>query len=274
MAGSPSGRTLGGIAVSMGEGVAPTASLNADIGEGYGVWRIADDAALMALITDANVACGFHAGDPDVMRETCARAARAGVTIGAQVGFHDIVGFGRRFIEMPASSLENDVLSQLGALDAIARAEGTSVRYVTVHGALYHAAMQRPDYAHAVVSAVRAFGRALPMVSQPDTPLATAIAADGVPLIAEGYVDRGYRADGLLVPRGQPGSLIADPEIASRRAVRMVTEGRVESVDGPDCAVAVGTLTIHSDSPGALEMADAVRSALIGAGVRLASVAA
>lgn len=244
-------------------------SLNTDIGEGYGPWSIAPDAELMRIVTDANVACGFHASDPDIMRTTCRRAAELGVAVGAQVGFGDLRGFGRRYIEMDPESLTNDVLYQLGALAAFTRAEGVTMGYVKAHGALYHACLQREDYAGAVLDAVEIFDPGMRLMLQPGTDMAAAAQERGLSIIREGYIDRAYTDDGLLVPRGQPGAVITDPEQAAARAVRLATEGRIESINGRVLDVVVDSLCIHSDSPGALEQASAVAEALSGRGIRL-----
>ena len=248
-------------------------SLNTDIGEGYGAWSVADDETLLSLVTDANVACGFHAGDPDILRRTCQIAAGNGVGVGAQVGFADLRGFGRRFIQVPQASLVNDVVYQLGALDGLAAVAGTRVSYLKPHGALYHATTKHDDYADAVVEAMLAYAAAgrgeLRLLCQPGTRLSERAAAAGVQLVAEGFVDRAYTADGLLVPRGEPGAVVTDLDQACRRAVRMVRDGSVEAADGSSVPIQVESLCIHSDSPGAVEVARAVRTALERAGVAL-----
>ncbi len=244
-------------------------SLNTDIGEGYGVWRVTDDAALLAVVTDANVACGFHAGDPDILRRTCEVAAEGGVGVGAQVGFADLRGFGRRFVQVPRESLVNDVLYQLGALAALASVAGTRVSYVKPHGALYHAATQHDDYAAAVVEAMLAYDSALALLCQPGTRLAELAGREGVQHVAEGFVDRGYTSDGLLVPRSEPGAVVTDLDEARSRAVRMAREGTVDAVDGTTIPMQVESLCVHSDSPGALEVATAVREALEAEGIAL-----
>jgi UPF0271 protein len=257
-------------------GASLAVSLNSDIGEGYGAWAIADDEALLGLITDANVACGFHAGDPDILRRTCDTAAASGVGVGAQVGFDDLRGFGRRFIQVPKKSLVNDVLFQLGALSGMAAVAGTRVSYVKPHGALYHAATQHDDYAGAVVEAVLEYAAAgqgeLSLLCQPATRLAARAEAAGITVVAEGFLDRSYTADGLLVPRSEPGAVITDLDEVCRRAVRMVQQGTVEASDGTEVAMRVASLCVHSDSPGAVEVARAVRTALEQAGVELRSL--
>lgn len=237
-------------------------SLNTDIGEGYGAWRIADDEELLSVVSDANLACGFHASDPDIMRETCARARTLGVGIGAQVGFPDLRGFGRRHIDMAPGSLGNDVLYQLGALSAFTRVAQIPLAYVKLHGALYHSCLSRPDYAEAYLDAVVAYDPTLPLLLQPATPLADAATERGLRIVPEGYIDRAYTAEGRLVPRGHPGAVICDPDEASARAVQMATEGTVTSIDGQTLEHEVDSLCIHSDSPGATTVATAVARAL------------
>ena len=252
---------------------ANTISLNTDIGEGYGPWLIADDEALLALVTDANLACGFHAGDPDIMRRTCKTARTRSVGVGAQVGFRDVLGFGRRFIDLPPASLSNEVLYQLGALSALAGAEKLSISYLKVHGALYHAAVQRAPYAKAIIDAVRDFDAAMPIMCQPNTAFFYAVRDAGLATIGEGYLDRAYTPDGLLVPRGTPGAVITDPSTAAQRAVQLAVDHTVTAIDGTVIPTAVDSLCIHSDSPGAVELATAVRQSLQDAGLTPQSLA-
>lgn len=237
-------------------------SLNTDIGEGYGAWSIADDDALLQIVTDANLACGFHASDPDIMRSTCARARELGVSVGAQVGFPDLRGFGRRHIDMDPRSLANDILYQLGALSAFAKVEGIPLAYVKLHGALYHSCLTHDDYARAYLDAVEAYDATLPLLLQPATPLAEAAESRGLRVIREGYLDRAYTAEGRLVPRGTPGAVITDPQEVSARAVQLVTERTVTSIDGTTLDHEVDSVCVHSDSPGAVALAAAVSRAL------------
>jgi len=250
----------------------PVISLNTDIGEGYGAWRIADDAALLGTVTDANMACGFHAGDPDIMRQTCETAARNGVGIGAQVGFHDIIGFGRRFIEISRASLTNDLIYQLGALSAFANLAGSPVAYVKAHGALYHAAVQHEEYAAAVIDAILSVDESLPFLCQPGTPFTARAEDAGLRIIREGYIDRAYQPNGLLVPRGAPGAMVTDLDEACRRAVAMAQAGQVTAIDGSVIEMPVDSVCVHSDSPGAAEVARAVRAALVDAGITLSRI--
>ncbi|PKW16594.1 LamB/YcsF family protein [Saccharopolyspora spinosa] len=247
-------------------------SLNTDIGEGFGAWTMSDDNALLRRVTDANIACGFHAGDPSTMRRTCETAAANGVAVGAHVGFHDLRGFGRRYIAVPQEQLLDDLIYQLGALDGMARAVGTTVRYVKPHGALYHSAVARIEHAAAIVESIRQFDRGLPLLCQPGTRLARHAAEAGVPVLREGFIDRAYTRDGTLVPRGEPGAVISDPAAAVDQAVAMATTATVVSNDGTTIPMQVDSLCVHSDSPGAAAFADKTRAALESAGVAVASL--
>lgn len=247
--------------------------LNADLGESFGAWKLGDDRALMRVITSANVACGFHAGDPLTLRQTCAMAAAAGVTIGAQVSYRDLAGFGRRDMEVPADELAAELLYQIAALDGIARTEGSRVSYVKPHGALYHRVRKDEVQAAALVSAIGAYDPGLPLLTQASGHAAQQAAAAGLRVVAEAFADRGYAADGSLVPRGQPGALRTDPAEVASRAVTMATQGVVASQDGIAVPVQARSLCVHGDTPGAVVLATAVRRALEHVGVRLASFA-
>jgi UPF0271 protein len=247
--------------------------LNADLGEGFGVWRLGDDEALLGVVTSANVACGFHAGDPATMRRVCARAAEAGVAVGAQVSYRDLAGFGRRFIDVDPDELADDVLYQLAALDGIARAEGTGVSYVKPHGALYNAAVAHEGQARAVVDAVAAYGGGLPVLGLPGSALLRAAESAELPAVSEGFADRGYTAAGTLVPRREPGALVHDPAAVADRAVRMAVDGEVVAVDGTPVSLRVESICVHGDTPGAVELARTVRTALEAAGLAVAPFA-
>ena len=251
-----------------------TVDLNADLGEGYGAWPppggAAAETALLGLVTSANIACGFHAGSPAGLRRTVAAAVAAGVVVGAQVGYPDLVGFGRRRMDIDAEDLAADVLVQVGALDALCRAEGTRVAYVKPHGALYHRVLEDPEQAGALVAAVAAYGRGLPLLTLAAGRAAREAAVAGVPVVAEAYADRAYTPDGGLVPRGRPGAVLTDPAAVAARAVRMVVEGGVAAEDGSRVPVAAASLCLHGDTPGAVALARAVRDALTGAGVGVA----
>ncbi|MCU1616682.1 MAG: putative lactam utilization protein, partial [Frankiales bacterium] len=251
----------------------PVIDLNADLGEGFGVWRLGDDDALLEVVTSANVACGFHAGDPSTMRRVCARAAASGVAVGAQVSYRDLAGFGRRFIDMAPAELTDDVLYQLAALDGIARAEGGRVRYVKPHGALYNAAVHHEGQAWAVVDAVVAYDRTLPVLGLPGSALLRAAEVAGLRAVPEGFADRGYTPEGTLVPRRSPGALVSDPAAVAERAVRMAVEGVVVAVDGTAVDLSIASVCVHGDTPGAVELARRVRAALEEAGLRTAPFA-
>jgi UPF0271 protein len=243
--------------------------LNSDVGESFGRWELGDDAAMLAVVTSANVACGFHAGDPSTLRRTCALAAQRGVAVGAQVGYRDLAGFGRRFIDVDPSELTDDIVYQIGALDGICRAAGTRVRYVKPHGALYNAVVHHEAQAAAVVAAVRAYDPDLPVLGLPGSAFLAAAEKAGLRTVREFFVDRGYTPQGTLVPRREPGALLHDPKEVTARVLRMVTEGKVTAVDGSDVDVRADSACVHGDSPGAVAMAEAVRAGLAEAGVSL-----
>jgi len=226
--------------------------LNADVGESFGRWTLGDDAALMPHLTSANVACGFHAGDPRTILETCGLAAMYGVHVGAQVGYRDLAGFGRRFIDVDPEDLIADVTYQVGALRALA-APGRTVSYLKPHGALYHAVNRVEAQARAVVEAAADLDE-LPVLGMPDSLFLRIAEAEGLRTFAEGFADRAYRDDGSLVPRSEPGALIDDPAEAAEQAVRLAREGVVRS------------LCVHGDSPGAPAIAARVHGALQSAG--------
>lgn len=243
--------------------------LNSDLGEGFGRWALGDDRALLDLVTSANVACGFHAGDPSTLRRVTAWAAERGVAVGAQVSYRDLAGFGRRAMDVPADELRDEVLYQVGALEAFCRAAGTAVRYVKPHGALYNRCAVDPEQSAAVVAAVVDHGAGLPVLGLPGSALLAAAADAGLPTVAEGFADRAYRADGTLVPRGTAGAVIDDVEAVAARAVAMATGAVVAAHDGSPLVLEVRSLCVHGDTPGAVALAHAVRRALEGAGVVL-----
>ncbi len=254
-------------------GAAPVIDLNADLGESFGAWRLGDDAAMMDIITSANIACGFHAGDPLTLRKACALATARGVTIGAQVSYRDLAGFGRREMDVPADELTAELLYQVAALDGIARAGGSGVRYVKPHGALYHRVARDPAQATALVEAIGAYDQGLALLVASGGQVARIAAAAGIAVVSEAYADRSYRADGTLVPRGQPDAVRTDPAEVAARAVRMVTAGTVRSADGRDVPVQARSLCVHGDTPGAVALARAVRAGLEESGATLAPFA-
>ena len=245
----------------------PAVDLNSDLGESFGRWTLGDDAAMLPLVTSANVACGFHAGDPTTLRRTCALAVDSGVVIGAQVGYRDLAGFGRRFIDMDPVELTDDVLYQIGALEAMARVAGSRVAYVKPHGALYNTTVHSTGQAQAVVKAVGAYDPALPVLGLPGSELLAAAEKAGLRSVTESFADRGYTPEGTLVPRSQPGALVTDADEVARRVVRMVVDREVAAVDGSTVSVTAESVCVHGDSPGAVAMAEAVRAALDAAGV-------
>jgi UPF0271 protein len=248
----------------------PSIDLNSDLGEGFGAWRMGDDAALMGVVTSANIACGFHAGDPVTMRRTVDVAAQRGISVGAHVSYPDLRGFGRRHVDLPHDELAADVLYQLGALDALARSAGTRVRYVKPHGALYNEMAVDEDLAAVVVSAIASFDDALPLITLPDSAAITAAQRLGLPIFREGFADRAYEPDGQLVSRAKPGAVLDNVQAIAARAVRMATDRMVAAIDGTPLRLDVDTICIHGDSPNAVASAVAVREALVDGGVALA----
>jgi UPF0271 protein len=247
--------------------------LNSDLGEGFGIWRLGDDDALLAIVTSANVACGYHAGDASTMRRVCLVAAERGVAIGAQVSYRDLAGFGRRRIDYAANELRDDIVYQVGALAAFARRAGERVRYLKPHGALYNTAAVDEGQAAAVVEAVLDVDPALPLLCQPGSVLAQAGEGAGLRVVAEGFGDRAYLPDGRLAPRTIPGAVIHDPDAVVERAVRMATDAEVVTVDGSVLKLRVDSICLHGDTPGAVTLAGRVRDALLAAGVTLAPFA-
>lgn len=281
--------------------------LNADLGEGFGIWKLGDDDALLDIVTSANVACGFHAGDPLTIRRTCAAAVDRGVAIGAQVSYRDLAGFGRREMDVDPQELHAEVLYQLAAVDGIARATGGRVSYVKPHGALYNRACRDEAQAEAVVAAVADYSRApgpgysrapgpdfsrapgtdysrvpgpgettehrrtgmLPILTLPGSALQDVAARHGVPVLSEWFADRAYTASGALVSRREPGAVLDDPDEAAARAVRMARDGLVTAVDGTEITVSAQSICVHGDTPGAVRLARAVRNALLDAGITI-----
>ncbi|WP_327090691.1 LamB/YcsF family protein [Nonomuraea sp. NBC_01738] len=247
--------------------------LNADLGEGFGIWRLGDDLALLDIVTSANVACGFHAGDPVTIRRTCAAAVDRGVSIGAQVSYRDLAGFGRREMEVDPEELCAEVLYQLAAVDGIARAMGGRVSYVKPHGALYNRVCRDEVQAAALIDAVADYDPSLPVLTLPGSVVHAAAAAEGVPTITEAFADRAYTAAGTLVSRGLPGAVLHDPAVVSARAVRMAVDGQVEAADGTQVPVPARSICVHGDTPDAVRLAQAVRDDLLEAGVVLQAFA-
>lgn len=246
-----------------------TVDLNADLGEGVGLWRMTDDEGLLDIVSSANVACSFHAGDPSQMRRICRLAAERGVAVGAHVSYPDLQGFGRRFIDIDPGELEDAVLYQLSAIQGMARAEGTAVRYVKPHGALYNAIVTHEVQAAAVVSAVSAAAPGLPVLGLPGATWLTQGEAAGLQPVHEVFADRAYEADGTLVSRDEPGSVIHDADVIADRVLQMVRESTVVARDGSVVTLEAQSICVHGDSPGAVEIARRVRAALVEAGVTI-----
>lgn len=241
--------------------------LNADLGEGFGRWTLTDDEALLACVTSANVACGFHAGDPSVMRRVCDAAAARGVRIGAQVSYRDLAGFGRRSMDVPAAELTAEVAYQIGALRVFAEAAGATVGYVKPHGALYNRAVRDDEQAAAVIEGVRLAGGDLAVLGLPGSRLLARAAEAGLVAVEEAFADRAYTPQGTLVPRGEPGAVVQDGDEVVRRSVGLAVNRSVLAADGVRIPVAARSLCVHGDTPGAAALAQRVRAALEEAGV-------
>ncbi|MDD7834646.1 MULTISPECIES: LamB/YcsF family protein [Paenarthrobacter] len=247
--------------------------LNADLGESFGSWTMGDDASMFRIVSSANVACGFHAGDPLTMLDSCRAAFELDVRVGAHVGYRDLAGFGRRSLDMTFDELFGDVLYQLGALDGMAHAVGASVDYVKPHGALYNRIVRDTEQAEAVVAAVHAYDPGLPVLGLPGSAWITLADEAGHPVFREAFVDRAYLPDGTLVPRTQEGAVLHDTAAVVAQAVRLATRKEVVAIDGSVVPVQADSLCIHGDTPGAVNMAAAVREGLEQAGVNIEAFA-
>jgi UPF0271 protein len=252
----------------------PWIDLNADVGEGFGRWTLGDDAALLEIITSANVACGFHAGDPTIMRRVCALAREHDVAVGAQVSYRDLAGFGRHPICLPRAELTNDIVYQIGGLDACARAEGTTVRYVKAHGALNNVSVVDAEQAQAIVDAVLAVDPALPLLVQPDSEVQRRAEAAGVAVVVEGFPDRAYEPDGRLRSRREPGAVLHDVGAVTARALQMACESAITIDDGTTLTLPAQSLCLHGDNDEAVAAARSVAAALRERGVTLRSFVA
>ncbi|HJC68212.1 MAG TPA: LamB/YcsF family protein [Candidatus Brachybacterium intestinipullorum] len=242
--------------------------LNADLGEGYGDWSMGEDAAMLDVVTTANIACGGHAGDARSMRAACRAAAARGVAITAHVAYPDLQGFGRRFLDIAPADLTDQVVVQVGTLQAMARAEGTSVRGVKPHGALYNALAHHEAQAGAVVRALGELG-SLPLVAAPGAAVVPLAEAAGLEVVLEGFADRVVLPDGTLAPRSRPGAVLTDLAAVTAQALSIVTAGGVRAADGTWVELPVRSLCLHGDTPGAVELARAVRARLEEAGTEL-----
>jgi 5-oxoprolinase (ATP-hydrolysing) subunit A len=248
--------------------------LNCDMGESFGAWHMGNDSEVMPSITSANVACGFHAGDPEVMRRTIRLAKQHRVAVGAHPGLPDLVGFGRRDMKVSPRELEDMMLYQVGALAAIAAAEGVRLQHVKAHGALYNMTSHEPELAEAIARAVAAFDKDLILLGLPDSALIRAGEKAGLPTASEAFADRAYEPDGTLASRRKPGSVIHDPEAVVARAIRMVREGGVVAVDGSWVPLKIDTICTHGDTPGAHDLVHRLRTALAAEGISVQAMGA
>ena len=239
-----------------------TIDLNSDIGESFGRWELGDDEAMLDLVTSANIACGFHAGDPSTIARTARWSVQRDVRIGAQVAYRDLAGFGRRFVDASRTELTDDVVYQIGGLQALAAAAGGTVTYVKPHGALYNTAVHHDEHATAVVNAVAAVDPGLAILGLPGSRLLELAEQRGLRVIREAFADRGYTPSATLVSRREPGAVLHDPDTVAERVLRMVSDGLVEAVDGSTVKLDVDSVCVHGDSPAAIEMARAVRDIL------------
>ncbi|OUD00526.1 LamB/YcsF family protein [Streptomyces swartbergensis] len=247
--------------------------LNADLGEGFGRWRLTDDERLLSVVTSANVACGFHAGDPVTMRRVCELAAERGVRIGAQVSYRDLAGFGRRAMDVPSAELAAEVAYQIGALEVFARAAGAGVAYVKPHGALYNRVVHDEEQAAAVVDGVLLADATLPVLGLPGSRLLELAGKAGLPVVTEAFADRAYTDAGTLVPRTLEGAVVTDPDTVVERSLGLARSGEVVSHSGTRIEVRARSLCLHGDTPGAVELARRVRERLEASGVRVEAFA-
>ena len=244
--------------------------INSDLGESYGAWRMGDDMAMLAIVTSANVACGFHAGDPAGILQTLKAAAAHGVAVGAHVAYPDLVGFGRRNMDPTSAELVADVIYQIGALQGLARAAGTRVRYVKPHGALYNTIAHDERQASDVIAAMQAADPQLTLLALAGSPLVERARARGLAVVAEAFADRAYNDDGTLVSRRLEGAVLHDPDAVAERMLQWVERGELPSISGRPVRIEADSICVHGDSPGAVEMARRIRARLAAAGVPLA----
>lgn len=246
-----------------------TVDLNSDLGESFGNWVMSDDPAMLDIVTSANVACGFHAGDPLNMRRTIEAARERGVAVGAHIGYPDLVGFGRRDLDISDAELIADVVYQIAAIQGVSRAVGVKVSYVKPHGALYNRIVHDEGHAKAVIAGIREVDDSLPVLGLPGSEFLRAAERAGLEPVSEAFADRAYTKDGSLVSRKQPGSVLHDPAVVTRRIVQLVTEGTIESIDGSSIRLNTDSVCVHGDTPAAVDVARAVRDGLTEAGVSL-----
>lgn len=246
-----------------------TIDLNSDLGESFGAWTIGDDAAMLDVVSSANVACGFHAGDPAGILRTLRAAAERGVAIGAHVGYRDLVGFGRRNMDPTSDELIGDVIYQIGALQGLAKAAGTRVSYVKPHGALYNTIAIDARQAADVIAAIRAIDDKLVLMALAGSPLVKQARAAGLTVVAEAFADRAYTAEGNLVSRREKGAVLHGPELVAARMVRMVKEGAIEAIDGTVTKIDAQSICVHGDNPSAVAIAQRLRTLLEQSGLAI-----
>jgi UPF0271 protein len=245
--------------------------LNSDLGESFGAWTMGDDAAMLDIVSSANVACGFHAGDAAGILATLKAAKARGVVVGAHVAYRDLAGFGRRNMDVASADLVADVIYQIGALQGLAQAAGTTVQYVKPHGALYNTIAQDKRQAHDVIQAIKAINPGLVLMALAGSPLIDWARAAGLTVVAEAFADRAYMPDGALVSRREPGAVLHDPTLIAQRMLQLVQHGTVEAVDGSQVRIAADSICVHGDSPGAVAMARVLRQRFEAEGVQIAS---
>lgn len=243
--------------------------LNSDLGEGFGSWTKGDDEALLQVVTSASIACGFHAGDASIMKQAVRNAVANDVAIGAHVSYPDMRGFGRWHVAMPPENVAEDILYQLGALQAFAQAAGSRVRYVKAHGALYHRLDHDEELASAVMETLACYDPSLSVLVAPGREAAKAASRAGLAAFSEGYADRAYRADGSLLPRDEKGAVVLDVGEVAERGVALACHQAVRTCDGSEVCLEVDSICVHGDTPGAIEMARRLRRALLDEGVEL-----
>lgn len=252
-----------------------TIDLNSDLGEAFGSWKMGDDIALLDIVTSANIACGYHAGDARVMMETCEAAAARGIRIGAHVAYRDLAGFGRRRMDYSHRELRAETVYQIGALSACARAAGTEVSYVKPHGALYNRIAVDENQAAAVVEALRlarsTCGDGLAIMAPPGSVIERLSLDAELPVIREAFADRAYNSDGTLVSRALEGSVIVDPDAVVKRVIAMASGEPIAAYDGSPLTVEANSICLHGDTPGAVELSRMIRQGLVDAGVTVAA---
>lgn len=246
--------------------------LNSDVGESFGRWQLGNDSAIFDCISSASVACGYHAGDPRTMRKTCELAVAKGVTLGAHPSYRDRAGFGRRFLDVDPDELTDEIIAQIGALQAIAVSAGTSIQYVKPHGALYNAIVTHEAQAQAVVTAVKSVDESLPLVVAPQSVIGKFADKAGLRTVVEAFADRAYTPDGTLLSRSEPGAVISDVNEVVRNVLRIL-EGEIVAFDGTRIATNAETICLHSDTAGAVDLAVNIRTAIDNEGINVRSFA-